>query len=216
MGRARFRGFFAGRADTPNGKIPGQRWPRRPPHRTPRALARGNADCRALPPGSRMVIASPELLDILRRVKDPEVPVLDVVELGIVRSVERSGDSVTVEITPTYSGCPALKVIEDEIIGTLKSHGYGNVTVRTVYSPAWSTDWLSDATKEKLRNAGIAPPHAVEAEPLILLHRAALKVECPYCGSSNTEEKSEFGSTACKAIHFCNSCRQPFDRFKSL
>jgi ring-1,2-phenylacetyl-CoA epoxidase subunit PaaD len=163
-----------------------------------------------------VVIANAELLDILREVKDPELPALDIVELGIVRSVEAIVDRVIVEITPTYSGCPALKMIEDEIVVALRGHGYPNVTVTTRYSPAWSTDWLSDATKEKLRQAGIAPPHAVEVEPLITLSRARHTVECPYCGSANTEERSEFGSTACKAIHFCKACRQPFDRFKTL
>lgn len=163
-----------------------------------------------------MVIASSDLLEILREVKDPELPALDIVELGIVRGVEMTGDTVMVEITPTYSGCPALKMIEDEIVVALRGHGYPNVSVTTSYSPAWSTDWLSDATKEKLREAGIAPPHAVEAEPLVTLSRAKRTVECPFCGSINTEEKSEFGSTACKAIHFCNACHQPFDRFKTL
>lgn len=163
-----------------------------------------------------MVTATEDLLHILREVKDPEVPVLDVVELGIVRGIELSGESVIVRITPTYSGCPALKVIEDEIVRALRGHGYRSVEVRMVYSPAWTTDWLSDATRAKLREYGIAPPHAVIAEPLVSLRRAQQTVMCPYCGSSDTEEKSEFGSTACKAIHFCNGCHQPFDRFKAL
>jgi ring-1,2-phenylacetyl-CoA epoxidase subunit PaaD len=163
-----------------------------------------------------MVIANGEILELLRAVKDPEVPVLDVVELGIVRGVEISGNRVRVDITPTYSGCPALKMIEDEIVATLKSHGYEDVAVKTIYSPAWTTDWLSNETKEKLRAAGIAPPHTVEAEPLVMLERARRSVTCPYCGSAATEEKSEFGSTACKAIHYCNACHQPFDEFKSF
>lgn len=163
-----------------------------------------------------MVIAGGDILDLLREVKDPEVPALDVVELGIVRAVTRSGASVRVDITPTYSGCPALKTIEDDIIATLASHGYSEVEVTTVYFPAWTTDWLSAEAKEKLRAYGIAPPHTVEAEPLVMLERARKAVQCPFCGSSSTEEKSEFGSTACKAIHFCNGCHQPFDSFKSL
>jgi len=162
------------------------------------------------------VIASADLLEILREVKDPELPALDIVELGIVRGVETINDRVVVEITPTYSGCPALKMIEDEIVIALNGRGYPNVTVTTSYSPAWSTDWLSEAAKEKLREAGIAPPHAVGIEPLVSLSRAKHTVECPYCGSANTEEKSEFGSTACKAIFFCNGCHQPFDWFKPL
>ena len=162
------------------------------------------------------MIAGGEILDLLREVKDPEVPVLDVVELGIVRAVTLSGTRVLVDITPTYSGCPALKTIEDDIVAMLASHGYSDVEVRTVYSPAWTTDWLGAEAKEKLRAYGIAPPHTVVAEPLVMLERAKRAVQCPFCGSSNTEEKSEFGSTACKAIHFCNGCSQPFDRFKSL
>jgi ring-1,2-phenylacetyl-CoA epoxidase subunit PaaD len=163
-----------------------------------------------------VVIAGGEILDLLREVKDPEVPALDVVELGIVRAVTLSGARVMVDITPTYSGCPALKTIEDDIIAMLASHGYSEVEVRTVYSPAWTTDWLSADAKEKLRAYGIAPPHTVEAQPLVMLERPRRAVQCPFCGSSNTEEKSEFGSTACKAIHFCNGCHQPFDSFKSL
>ena len=163
-----------------------------------------------------MVIANGDILELLREVKDPEVPALDVVELGIVRDVTRSGTRVRVDITPTYSGCPALKMIEDEILATLASHGYSDAEVRTVYSPAWTTDWLSPEAKEKLRAYGIAPPHTVEAEPLVMLERVKRVAVCPFCGSSNTEEKSEFGSTACKAIHFCNGCHQPFDSFKSL
>jgi ring-1,2-phenylacetyl-CoA epoxidase subunit PaaD len=163
-----------------------------------------------------MVIAQADILELLREVKDPEVPVVDVVELGIVRGVETSGGRVRVDITPTYSGCPALNMIERDIVAVLKSHGYENVEVRMVYSPAWTTDWLSDETKEKLRAAGIAPPHTVEAEPLVMLERARRIVTCPFCGSAATEEKSEFGSTACKAIHYCNACHQPFDEFKSF
>ena len=163
-----------------------------------------------------MVIANAELLDLLRTVKDPEVPVLDVVELGIVRDVQLESGKVVVDITPTYSGCPALNMIENEIIAVLNANGHPRVEVRKVYSPAWTTDWIGAEAKEKLRAYGIAPPHTVESEPLIVLERARRTTVCPFCGSSNTEEKSEFGSTACKAIHFCNSCHQPFDSFKSI
>lgn len=162
------------------------------------------------------MIASAELLDILRTVKDPEVPVLDVVELGVVRDVREESGKVVVEITPTYSGCPALKMMEEEIVEALNAKGYADVEVRKVYSPAWTTDWMSTESKAKLKAYGIAPPHTREAEPLIMLERAHRAIACPFCGSSNTEEKSEFGSTACKAINFCNSCHQPFDSFKSI
>lgn len=163
------------------------------------------------------MVTAPELvLDLLHEVKDPELPMLDVVELGIVRDVHTSDGYVRVDITPTYSGCPAIKAIENDIVETLTARGVPNVTVRTVYSPAWTTDWLSDAAKEKLRVAGIAPPGRVEQEPLVMLRRAPRAAVCPYCGSSDSEERSEFGSTACKAIHYCNGCHQPFDRFKTL
>ena len=160
-----------------------------------------------------------QLFEILTEIKDPELPVVDIVELGIVRDVVVSGDSVRVDITPTYSGCPALQVIENDIVELLRGRGFADVKVKNVFSPAWTTDWLSDATKERLREYGIAPPSGpaiTSAAELVTIRRAKPTVECPYCGSRNTEEKSEFGSTACKAIHYCNSCHQPFDYFKSF
>lgn len=159
-----------------------------------------------------------ELLDLLRDVKDPELPMLDVVELGIVRDVEVEDGRVRVDITPTYSGCPALQVIEREIEATVRSAGFSDVTVTIVLFPPWTTDWVTPEAKEKLREAGIAPPRGVTSsggiEELVGIRRAEASIECPWCGSSDTVQKSEFGSTACKAIHFCNSCRQPFDHFK--
>jgi ring-1,2-phenylacetyl-CoA epoxidase subunit PaaD len=163
-----------------------------------------------------MNITPDAILTLLHEVKDPELPMLDVVELGIVRAVDITEGHVHVDITPTYTGCPALKMIEDDIITALAAHDIVDVSVRTVYAPAWTTDWLSAEAKEKLREAGIAPPSRVEPEPLVMLERAPRSIVCPFCGSSNTEERSEFGSTACKAIHYCNSCHQPFDRFKTL
>ena len=158
-----------------------------------------------------------ELLELLTGIKDPELPVVDIVELGIVRDVSIEGNSVRVDVTPTYSGCPALQVIEHDILETLKARGFSDVKVRNVFAPAWTTDWLSDDTKRKLREYGIAPPTGTAAgavSELVTIRRSEETVECPYCGSRNTEEKSEFGSTACKAIHFCKSCHQPFDYFK--
>jgi len=162
-----------------------------------------------------------DVMEILKGVKDPELPVIDIVELGIVRDVVFQNDSVRVDVTPTYSGCPAMEVIERDIVATLETKGFGNVSVHMVLSPSWTTDWLSDETKQKLKDYGIAPPWSVDVEAggiaeLVSLRRARPTTECPYCGSANTDERSEFGSTACKAIHFCNSCHQPFDRFKTL
>ena len=156
-------------------------------------------------------------LAILDQVMDPEVPVLSVVELGIVRDVEVAGETVTVVVTPTYSGCPAMKLIEDDIVAALAAGGFSAARVRTVYAPAWTTDWLGDAAKEKLRAYGIAPPGSVATEQLVpLTSRRSPIVACPFCGSSRTEMRSEFGSTACKATMYCAECRQPFELFKRL
>ena len=165
-------------------------------------------------------ISTDEMFDILREVKDPELPFIDIVELGIVRDVRLEGTSVMVDITPTYSGCPAMQVIEREVGEALAARGFDSVRVNTVYSPAWTTDWMSEETRQKFRDYGIAPPRG-GAEiggitELVSLRRAKATIECPFCRSSNTTEKSEFGSTACKSIHFCNSCHQPFDYFKSF
>jgi ring-1,2-phenylacetyl-CoA epoxidase subunit PaaD len=155
-----------------------------------------------------------EVLRILGQVMDPEVPVLSVVELGIIRDVRVRDDGVTVTITPTYSGCPAMRTMEQDMRAALAGQGIGDVTFETVYAPAWTSDWIPPEAKEKLRRFGIAPPAPAEPGGLITLTRRAPAVACPYCGSHNTERRSEFGSTACKAIHFCNACRQPFDEFK--
>ncbi len=167
--------------------------------------------------GERLAVSGKDrAFKILDTVKDPEVPVLSVVELGVVRDVEVTGDTVTVTITPTYSGCPAMRVIEDDIRSALEAGGFREVTLNTVYAPAWTTDWMSEQAKEKLRAYGIAPPHQVTAEQLVPLGRTVRTVKCPFCGSSNTTTESEFGSTACKSLHVCHSCRQPFEHFKSF
>jgi ring-1,2-phenylacetyl-CoA epoxidase subunit PaaD len=162
--------------------------------------------------------AEEAVFGVLHGIPDPEVPALDIVELGIVRRVEAGPDgAVTVEVTPTYSGCPAMRTIEQEIVAALHASGYDRVELRTVYSPAWTTDWLSDATKAKLKAYGIAPPgRAVVEQALVPLLSSARRAPCPYCGASNTERKSEFGSTACKAIHYCHACHQPFEEFKPI
>jgi ring-1,2-phenylacetyl-CoA epoxidase subunit PaaD len=154
--------------------------------------------------------------EILETVKDPEVPVLSVVELGVVRDVQILGDSITVTVTPTYSGCPAMRVIEDDIRAALEAGGFREVVLKTVYAPAWTTDWMSEPAREKLRAYGIAPPHMVTAEQLVPLGRTVRTVDCPFCGSPNTSTASEFGATACKSLHVCHSCRQPFEHFKAF
>jgi ring-1,2-phenylacetyl-CoA epoxidase subunit PaaD len=157
-----------------------------------------------------------ELWEVLQGVMDPEVPVLSVVELGIVRDIEVVGDRATVTITPTYSGCPALHAIESDIIAALRDHGVADVAVRTSYSPPWTTDWIPADAREKLRAYGIAPPGASDHEAPVSIGRRRPAVRCPYCGSTATRLRSEFGSTACKAIHVCAACDQPFEEFKAI
>jgi ring-1,2-phenylacetyl-CoA epoxidase subunit PaaD len=160
-----------------------------------------------------------ELLAILDEVMDPEVPVLSVRELGIVRDVDLAADgTVTVTVTPTYSGCPAIRVIEQDITAALHAHGIERVAIRTTYAPAWTTDWIEPAARAKLRAYGIAPPGRSEEDggALVQLLRRRPAVRCPFCDSLDTELRSEFGSTACKAVCWCNACRQPFEQFKAI
>ena len=162
------------------------------------------------------MLSPDEVYGVLNSVMDPEVPVISVVELGIVRDVGILNDAVTITITPTYSGCPAMREIEADIRTALIAHGVHDVSVKLVLSPAWTTDWIGPEAREKLRAYGIAPPGRAEPQGLITLTRSRVAVPCPFCRSNDTRLQSEFGSTACKAIHVCNSCRQPFDEFKAL
>jgi ring-1,2-phenylacetyl-CoA epoxidase subunit PaaD len=155
----------------------------------------------------------------LGRVADPEIPVLSVLDLGIVRDVRVAGDGVDVVITPTYSGCPATHVIEEAIRRALAEAGFADARVRTALSPAWTTDWMSAEGKEKLRRLGIAPPGRREPDapaPVRFLRPARAAVVCPHCGSAGTERLAEFGATACKALYRCRACREPFDYFKPI
>jgi ring-1,2-phenylacetyl-CoA epoxidase subunit PaaD len=155
-----------------------------------------------------------ELWDLLNSIPDPEVPAISIVELGVVRDIRITDSSIEVDITPTYSGCPALKNMEEQIRAKLLLIGLTPI-IRTIYKPAWTTDWMSDATKEKLRAYGIAPPEKVSFENLHPFAKSDKgPVACPFCSSTQTELTSRFGSTACKALHFCNSCHQPFEQFK--
>ncbi|MDQ8155064.1 MAG: phenylacetate-CoA oxygenase subunit PaaJ [Gemmatimonadota bacterium] len=154
----------------------------------------------------------------LDEVKDPEVPVLSVVELGVVRDAVVAADgAVTVTVTPTYSGCPAMRVIEESIAEALRLRGVAQVTVRTVFTPAWTTDWIPEAARARLEVYGIAPPGPTEpSDELVPLRRATATLRCPWCKSTATSQTSEFGSTACKALWHCSSCLQPFEAFKSI
>lgn len=178
---------------------------------------------------------------LLEQVSDPEIPVISVVDLGIVRDVQVTGpSSCAVTITPTYSGCPAMQVIADAVQGALRDAGIGQVDIITRLSPAWTTDWMSASGKAKLKGYGIAPPaqRVIDISGLRTGVRsadaplpaagtpealragvargavAAPKVVCPHCGSSHTEITSQFGSTPCKALYKCLDCREPFDYFK--
>ena len=160
-----------------------------------------------------------QILSILEQVADPEVPVLSVIDLGIVRNVNFfntvSGDrAVEVVITPTYSGCPAMDVISIQIKMILLEQGFKKVTVTSILSPAWTTDWMSEAGKEKLKAFGIAPPNATQSVCNIKLFAEEEAIQCPHCQSYNTKLISQFGSTACKALYKCNNCLEPFDYFK--
>ena len=157
------------------------------------------------------------LWEVLRGVLDPEVPALSVVDLGIVRAIETDERGVTVTVTPTYSGCPAMQVIEREIVEALADAGHPGASVRTVYAPAWTTAWISAEGRRKLREYGIAPPgRADEGELVPITPRRRAPVACPFCGDERTELKSEFGATACKAMMVCHACRQPFEAFKAI
>ena len=148
---------------------------------------------------------------LLADVPDPEIPVVSVLDLGIVRGIYDEGDTLVVEVTPTYTGCPATEVIEASIAEQLINNGFQDVAVRRVLSPAWTTDWISEEGRNKLLAFGISPPPASAT-----LHGEALPVACPQCASLKTERISEFGSTPCKAAWRCTSCLEPFDHFKCI
>jgi ring-1,2-phenylacetyl-CoA epoxidase subunit PaaD len=162
-----------------------------------------------------MNIFSENILNFLKQVPDPEIPAISVVDLGIIRDIQLEAGKVNITITPTYTGCPAMKTIEDDIIAKLNSEGFAEINIKTVYSPAWTTDWISDEAKEKLRIYGIAPPEKTSADKNILFGKEK-SVNCPQCGSGNTQMKSQFGSTACKALYQCKDCLETFDYFKCI
>jgi ring-1,2-phenylacetyl-CoA epoxidase subunit PaaD len=151
--------------------------------------------------------------DILRNVKDPEIPVVSVVEMGIVRKIEVQDGNVQVTMTPTFTGCPALQVMHDEIIAALKDAGAPEVLVTISHNPPWSSDWIKPEARQRLKEFGLAPPP---------MHGGFISLDivntsaCPYCDSENTTLKNSFGPTLCRAIYYCNDCQQPFEQFKPL
>ncbi len=150
---------------------------------------------------------------VLEMVKDPEIPVLSISDMGIIKDIDVDGVVVTVRIMPTYSGCPAMDVISQDIQTMLTLHGYKNIHIETVLSPAWSSDFISESGRQKLLEYGIAPPEK-GAGKAGLMHIA--EIACPQCGSHSTELVSEFGSPACKALYKCSDCLEPFDYFKCV
>lgn len=155
-----------------------------------------------------------DLRSVLAQVHDPEIPVITIEDLGILRDVHVVGGRVVVTITPTYSGCPAMQEIEADVRSALARHGHDDVEVRTVLSPAWTTDWMSEDGRRKLEEHGIAPPQRRASGP-VLVPLGLPRLRCPQCGSTDTEELSRFGSTSCKSMWRCRSCREPFDHFRA-
>ncbi|MEU4193660.1 1,2-phenylacetyl-CoA epoxidase subunit PaaD [Kribbella sp. NPDC026611] len=160
------------------------------------------------------MVTDAEILEAVGEVPDPEVPVLTIADLGVLRGLHHEADQVVVTITPTYSGCPAMDLIRHEVELTLQSlHVDGRV--ETVLSPPWTTDWMTDSGKTKLLEYGIAPPPSTGSPaggPILL----KLSIRCPLCGSPDTTELSHFGSTSCKSLWRCNACKEPFDHFKAI
>ncbi|MEO9964405.1 MAG: 1,2-phenylacetyl-CoA epoxidase subunit PaaD [Reichenbachiella sp.] len=158
-------------------------------------------------------ISSDQIMDLLRTVMDPEIPVLSVVDMGVIREIEIA-DTIQVTITPTYSGCPAMNTIESDIKKCLSDNGFENVVIKTVLQPAWTTDWLTENGRAQLKAYGIAPPSGSTSKRALFLEDET--VPCPKCNSKNTVLISEFGSTACKAHYKCKECLEPFDYFKCI
>ncbi len=160
------------------------------------------------------MVTETDIWNWLEGVFDPEVPVLSVVDLGVIRSVRIVDNKVEIVITPTYSGCPAMRVIESDIRSKLAENNISDILITTALSPAWTTDWLSENGKRKLKEYGIAPPEN-EVDKSVLFAEPTI-IPCPKCDSRNTRMVSQFGSTSCKAHYQCNDCLEPFDYFKCL
>lgn len=175
----------------------------------------------AIPDSRAAVAAVPDPGALVAAVPDPELPMLTIADLGILRDVRSQGGRVEVDITPTYLGCPAMEAIRAEIESVLRDAGIAEVAVRTVLAPAWTTEWMSESGRRKLREAGLAPPAggppARPREPPAGLAPLNLRsvVPCPRCGSRDTEEVSRFGATACTSLHRCRSCAEPFEHLKA-
>jgi ring-1,2-phenylacetyl-CoA epoxidase subunit PaaD len=160
-----------------------------------------------------MMLTERDIWYLLEQVPDPEIPPVNLVEMGIVRKVELAQDTVTITITPTFSGCPALHAMQSDIVQQLRDAGIEDVKVAITLSPPWTTEWITDSAREKLRQFGLTPPPRHNGDFELLLVET---VVCPYCGSENTVVKNNWGPTPCRAIYYCNQCRQGFEQFKPL
>ena len=162
------------------------------------------------------ILNEEQIWELMHQIPDPEIPVIDIVELGVIRSVKLNNkSSVEITITPTYSGCPAMKQMEDDIRKQLNEAGFSEIKINTVYNPPWTTDWITQEAKVKLNNYGIAPPEHSSIDKGVLLGRERI-VKCPRCSCTSTQLVSQFGSTACKALYKCSDCLEPFDYFKCI
>ncbi len=153
---------------------------------------------------------------LFEEIPDPEIPVLSILDLGIVREIASEDDTIVITITPTYSGCPAMNLFEDDIIAKLKENNIENVRVEMTYDPPWTTDWINDEARKRLEDYGIAPPIRGSQDKGELFKEGVKNVRCPLCKSTNTKVISQFGSTACKALYKCEDCLEPFDYFKCI
>ncbi len=161
------------------------------------------------------ILSVEEIWKLLSEVEDPEIPILNVVEMGIIREVNVENNLVRIVITPTYSGCPAMKTIEEDIEEVMKDNFMDHYVIVTKLSPAWTTDWMTNEARQKLLSEGIAPPQFGSTDKALLMGKIR-DVQCPRCRSSNTQMISQFGSTACKSLYKCSDCLEPFDYFKCI
>ena len=162
------------------------------------------------------MISKDHIFSLLSEIPDPEIPVISIIELGVIRDITIIDETtIQLKITPTYSGCPAMKQIEDDVRKKLTENGFTNITIITIYSPPWTTDWITTEAKEKLRKYGIAPPENTTEDKSWLTGKIK-SIACPRCKSQNTKLISQFGSTACKALYQCAYCLEPFDYFKCI
>lgn len=163
-----------------------------------------------------MAIAKEHIYALLSEIPDPEIPVISITDLGVIRDITvKSDTSIELDITPTYSGCPAMQQIDADVRKRLSAEGFTDIKINTVYSPPWTTDWINDAAKSRLREYGIAPPEHSTQDKSWLTGREKV-IACPRCRSTHTRLISQFGSTACKALYQCQECLEPFDYFKCI